>query len=92
MSSPFPDDGRGVYHRFFRLGNYPFVTGTRPPNRGMTLSWHYCRGGGRCAQKPGGSEGPFLWGGDAVVMGTREEGVRPGRGTAGKIGDILLQV
>jgi hypothetical protein len=30
MSSPFHDDGRGVYHLFFRLGNYPFVTGTRP--------------------------------------------------------------
>jgi len=30
MSSPFHDDARGAYHLGFRLGNYPFVTGTRP--------------------------------------------------------------
>ncbi len=30
MSSPFHRDGEEVYHPFFRLGNYPFITGTRP--------------------------------------------------------------
>ena len=30
MLSPFHEDGRGIYHRCFRLGNYPFVTGSRP--------------------------------------------------------------
>jgi hypothetical protein len=30
MWSPFHDDGKGVYHLCFRLGNYPFVTGIRP--------------------------------------------------------------
>src|SRR5215813_4270567 len=38
MSSPFHDDGREVYHPFFRLGNYPFIGGTRPAPTGHARS------------------------------------------------------